>query len=236
MKFTCIIPAAGKGTRFGNNIPKQFTMVNGKLIVEHALCSLFQGFQSCGIKRVCFVIACDLEYEQVIQEICNQFLPNDSFAIVRGGQTRQESIRNAITHKLTQDSDVLCIHDAARPFIPKSVFYQLIQGIYEHDCIIPALDIADTLKEVNEGRIVKTIDRMSFKLAQTPQLFRASMYTKALDSIDASFQFTDDSSLMEYHGYSVHVITGSELMRKVTFPYDLKLTELHAKLFEDDHA
>ena len=235
MKFTCIIPAAGKGTRFGNEIPKQFTMVNGKLIIEHALLSLFHGFQNCKIDNVRFVIACDFEYEQLILGICNQYLPNDSFGIVRGGKTRQESIRNAITHRLTQDSDFLCIHDAARPFIPKTILYQLLQGISKYDCMIPVLDIADTLKEVSDGRIVKTIDRVNFKLAQTPQLFRANMYIKALDSIDASFQFTDDSSLMEYHGYSVHVISGSELMRKVTFPYDLKLTELHAKLFEDDH-
>jgi 2-C-methyl-D-erythritol 4-phosphate cytidylyltransferase len=236
MKFTCIIPAAGKGIRFGNSIPKQFLKIDNTMIIEHAIISLINGFSSCDIHNLSFIIACDEEYEPILSELCTQHIAKESYAIVRGGKTRQDSIRTAIGHQLANNSDVFCIHDAVRPFIPQKVIYTLLQAIKIHECVIPVLDITDTLKRTTNDEIVETIDRSQYKLAQTPQFFHANRYIESMEQIENTFHFTDDSSMMEQLRYVVHTVEGSELMKKVTYPYDLQLAEFHATLYKDQHA
>ncbi|NBO71007.1 MAG: 2-C-methyl-D-erythritol 4-phosphate cytidylyltransferase [Bacteroidetes bacterium] len=236
MKFTCIIPAAGKGTRFGNSIPKQFLKIDNTMIIEHAIISLINGFSTCDIHTLSIIIACDAEYESMLTELCTKHISQESFAIVRGGNTRQESIRNAIEHKLAENSDVFCIHDAVRPFIPKKVMYSLLQAINVYECVIPVLDITDTLKRTTKDVIIETIDRSQYKLAQTPQFFHADRYLESIEQVDHTSQFTDDSSMMEQLQFVVHTVEGSELMKKVTYPYDLQLAEFHATVYKDLHG
>lgn len=235
MKFACIIPAAGKGNRFGASIPKQFLYVQGRMIIEHAIISIINGFKKCNIESPSLIIPCDEEYQEIIYDCCIKYVSEHAFALVRGGENRQDSINNAIQHPLTQDSDFICIHDAARPFIPSTVMHSLISACQDNECIIPVLDIVDTIKEVDHHTVHSTLNRSRYKLAQTPQFFKTNTYLHALQTQDANTIYTDDSSLMEYAGFTIHTVQGSDLMRKVTIPYDLDVAELHARIIQDQY-
>jgi 2-C-methyl-D-erythritol 4-phosphate cytidylyltransferase len=132
-------------------------------------------------------------------------------------------------------SDKLIIHDAARPFIPKAVIQELMKASADYVCVIPALDVSDTLKKVSDNVVEKTCDRKQFMLAQTPQIVDTKVYAKTVQSIGDSI-FTDDASIMEDAGYNVLCIKGHEMMRKITYPYDLILSELHAFMYEHENG
>ena len=235
MNIACIIPAAGKGSRFGNDIPKQFLRINDIMIIEYAIRSLIDGLITCGNHGISLVIACDLERVIELQTICKQYLPLSSIEFVEGGKERKDSICNAMQSPLAIQSDKLIIHDAARPFIPKLVLQELVKASADHICVIPALTVSDTLKKVSDNVVKKTYERKQFILAQTPQIVDTSIYTKAVQSI-GDLICTDDASIMEYAGYDVFCINGHEMMRKITYPYDLILSELHAYMYEHDNG
>lgn len=235
MNIACIIPAAGKGSRFGNNIPKQFLRINGIMIIEYAVRSIFDGLMICGDHTLSLVIACDPERVLELQTICQHYLPLTSIEFVEGGKERKDSIRNAMQSPLAIKSDKLIIHDAARPFIPKLVVKELVKASADHVCVIPALTVTDTLKKVSDNVVEKTYDRKQFILAQTPQIVDTSIYANAVQSI-GDIICTDDASILEYAGYDVFYIDGHEMMRKITYPYDLILSELHAYMYEHDNG
>lgn len=235
MNIACIIPAAGKGSRFGNEIPKQFLRINDIMIIEYAIRSLIDGLISCGDHVLSLVIACDPERVIELQNICKHYLPLSSIEFVEGGKERKDSISNAMQSSLAMKSDKLIIHDAARPFIPKAVLQELIKASTDYVCVIPALDVSDTLKKVSDDVVRKTYDRKEFMLAQTPQIVDTRVYAKAVQSIGNEI-FTDDASIMEHAGYDVLCIKGHEMMRKITYPYDLILSELHAFMYEHENG
>jgi 2-C-methyl-D-erythritol 4-phosphate cytidylyltransferase len=235
MNIACIIPAAGKGSRFGNEIPKQFLRINDIMIIEYAIRSLIDGLISCGDHVLSLVIACDPERVLELQNICKHYLPLSSIEFVEGGKERKDSISNAMQSPLAMKSDKLIIHDAARPFIPKAVIQELMKASADYVCVIPALDVSDTLKKVSDNVVEKTCDRKQFMLAQTPQIVDTKVYAKTVQSIGDSI-FTDDASIMEDAGYNVLCIKGHEMMRKITYPYDLILSELHAFMYEHENG
>lgn len=235
MNIACIIPAAGKGSRFGNEIPKQFLRINDIMIIEYAIRSLIDGLITCGDHVLSLIIACDPERVLELQNICKHYLPLSSIEFVEGGKERKDSISNAMQSPLAMKSDKLIIHDAARPFIPKAVIRELMKASADHVCVIPALDVSDTLKKVSDNVVKKTCDRKQFMLAQTPQIVDTKVYAKTVQSIGDSI-FTDDASIMEDAGYNVLCIKGHEMMRKITYPYDLILSELHAFMYEHENG
>jgi 2-C-methyl-D-erythritol 4-phosphate cytidylyltransferase len=235
MNIACIIPAAGKGSRFGNEIPKQFLRINDIMIIEYAIRSLIDGLITCGDHVLSLIIACDPERVLELQNICKHYLPLSSIEFVEGGKERKDSISNAMQSPLAMKSDKLIIHDAARPFIPKAVIQELMKASADHVCVIPALDVSDTLKKVSDDIVEKTCDRKQFMLAQTPQIVDTKVYAKTVQSIGDSI-FTDDASIMEDAGYNVLCIKGHEMMRKITYPYDLILSELHAFMYEHENG
>jgi len=235
MNIACIIPAAGKGSRFGNEIPKQFLRINDIMIIEYAIRSLIDGLITCGDHVLSLIIACDPERVLELQNICKHYLPLSSIEFVEGGKERKDSISNAMQSPLAMKSDKLIIHDAARPFIPKAVIQELMKASADYVCVIPALDVSDTLKKVSDNVVEKTCDRKQFMLAQTPQIVDTKVYAKTVQSIGDSI-FTDDASIMEDAGYNVLCIKGHEMMRKITYPYDLILSELHAFMYEHENG
>ena len=231
MNIACIIPAAGKGSRLGSDIPKQFLTINDMMIIEYAIRSLIDGVMKSGPHTVSLIIACDSIWMSELEEIALRYVTETALQLVEGGVERKDSIYNALQTPLAMKSDKLLIHDAARPFIPKDVISSLIDFSNEYPCVIPVLPVSDTLKKVSEQMIEETLDRTQFALAQTPQMIDTKAYLTALQHVDNKL-FTDDSSIMEHAGFPVHCIKGHEMMRKITYPYDLILAELHAYMYE----
>jgi 2-C-methyl-D-erythritol 4-phosphate cytidylyltransferase len=143
-----------------------------------------------------------------------------------GGATRQESVRRALD-SLAPDVDVVLVHDAARPLAPSELADAVAQAVIAGaEAVIPAMPVADTVKRVEEGRVVETLRRDGLYAVQTPQGFTRDVLHKAHEAaVIDGFAGTDDASLVERLGTAVLVLPGHPEAAKVTRPGDLAAAE-----------
>jgi 2-C-methyl-D-erythritol 4-phosphate cytidylyltransferase len=143
---------------------------------------------------------------------------------IAGGAARSESVRNALA--AAPDAEIVVIHDAARPFVTEDLVRRCIGTIAAGaDGAIAAAPVTDTIKEADsDGRILRTLDRSQLWSIQTPQVFRADVLRRALES-DAIETATDDASLVESFGGDVRIVESSPRNFKVTWPEDLERAE-----------
>jgi 2-C-methyl-D-erythritol 4-phosphate cytidylyltransferase / 2-C-methyl-D-erythritol 2,4-cyclodiphosphate synthase len=207
MRIVAILVAAGSGSRFGAETPKQFVTVAGKPVIRHAAealaahVSLLQPVGEAGA------------IEAALTGIAG-CLPS-----VPGGETRQDSVRAGLEALAPHQPDVVLVHDAARPVIPHGTIPALLAALRESAGAIPAAPVADTLKRVVRGVITETVPRTGLFRAQTPQAFR---FTTLLAAHRAGLSgATDDASLLEAAGETVEVVSGSDDNIKLTYPEDL---------------
>ena len=206
-KTAAIIAAAGMGHRLGANLPKALVKLLDKTLVEHAVANLSP---VCELIIVTAPSGYEAEYSKIL---------GDQVEVITGGVLRSDSIRLAIS-KIPAKYEYVLVHDAARALasttLASSVLSQLIQG---EQAVVPALNVIDTIKEVDaKGYVRNTLDRSALKSIQTPQGFTRSVLERAhMASEDA----TDDAALVEALGIAVKVITGEEGALKITTPSDL---------------
>ena len=206
-KTAAIIAAAGMGNRLGANLPKSLVKLLDKTLVEHAVANL---------SPVCelIIVTAPKGYEDEYTKILG-----DQVSVITGGVLRSDSIRIAIS-KIPANYEYVLVHDAARALasttLASSVLNQLIQG---EQAVIPALDVIDTIKEVDsKGYVRNTLNRSSLKVIQTPQGFSRSILERAHQ---ASEDATDDAALVEALGVAVKVIAGEDRAFKITTPSDI---------------
>jgi 2-C-methyl-D-erythritol 4-phosphate cytidylyltransferase len=219
-----IIPAAGSGNRFGGQIPKQFVEIAGSPVILHTL----RRFEACDAIGAMVVALQPGEMEQF-----DRSLRSCSFAkpirIVSGGAERSDSILNSLHVAREFQPEIVAVHDAVRPFVTPEQISAVIARARETGAAILALPVTDTIKEVEGGRIVRTIDRRRIWRAQTPQAFRYDLLLRAnADARTADLppaMTTDDSLLVERLGEPVSVVEGSPNNIKITTPEDLVLAE-----------
>ena len=209
-KILVIIPASGKGSRYGSALPKQLLPFGATTILEHTI----EKFKHTKFTiDICLIIhdINDTLYHSIHQKV--QYC-------VEGGAERQVSISNAILSDFAPMYDIIAVHDAVRPLVSCTLIEELISQTMEKGAVIPALPIKDTLKTFSDNRITATLNRESILAVQTPQVFHSSViissYRTALSSKEL---FTDDSSLVEYSGHPVYYIQG-ETNIKITTPSD----------------
>src|SRR5688572_9777197 len=143
-----------------------------------------------------------------------------------GGETRRDSVYNGLVAAMAQvdPDDWILVHDAARPCLPAGDLHKLIAETEKDDVGgILALPVAETIKRVSENRIISTEDRSQICLAQTPQMFRASLLVQALQR--AKGTITDEASAVEQIGLKPRIVAGSRENLKVTWPGDLAIAE-----------
>jgi 2-C-methyl-D-erythritol 4-phosphate cytidylyltransferase/2-C-methyl-D-erythritol 2,4-cyclodiphosphate synthase len=206
-KSAAIIAAAGMGHRLGANLPKSLIKLLDKTLVEHAVANLLP---VCELIIVTAPSGYEAEYTKIL---------GDQVSVITGGVLRSDSIRIAIS-KIPTNFEYVLVHDAARALasttLASSVLSQLIQG---EQAVIPALDVIDTIKEVdNNGYVRNTLNRTSLKVIQTPQGFSRSVLERAHF---ASEDATDDAALVEALGVAVKVIAGEDRAFKITTPSDI---------------
>ena len=195
-----IVVAAGSSTRFGR--PKLLETIAGAAVVEHAV----------GVAQRCCDQVVLVSSDPNVVELC------DGVLVVPGGRSRSESVRRGLD-ALPPDVEFVLVHDGARPGAPAEVFARVIAALRRGaDAVVPALAVADTIKQVEGDVVVSTPDRSSLVAVQTPQGFRAALLSEAHSSgADA----TDDAALIESVGGVVHVVEGSPRAAKITTEYDL---------------
>lgn len=151
--------------------------------------------------------------------------------VVGGGPTRQQSVANGVRHLAAAvDADPdrpILVHDGARPLVPAALVDAVSEAVDRHGAALPVLPVAETLKRVDDGRVVETVDREALAAAQTPQGARMRLFLDAWRAFppDGDRQFTDEAALLEACRIPVHAIPGDPANLKVTLPDDLRRVE-----------
>jgi len=203
-----IIVAAGSGQRFGGL--KQFSELGSRRMVDWAVEAATRA--SAG---VVVVVPAEQTSDPAFE------VPRGATAVVAGGSTRSESVRRGLA-AVPVGVDIVCVHDAARPFASVELFAAVIATISQKgvDAVVPGIAVADTVKVVDgTGRVVSTPDRASLRAVQTPQAFRAAALRAAHA---ASPEATDDAAVVEASGGYVVVVEGEPDNRKITSADDLR--------------
>ena len=216
-----VIPAAGYGIRMGSGRAKQFLDLDGRPMLAATL----EPFQNCSAVNAIILVVPSDDVDYCRKEIVAAFEFDKVKKVVPGGERRQDSVRSGI-EATNGRYGLLLIHDGVRPVIDKALIERVIEKAKTHRAVITALPAKETVKEVTgQGEVVKTYDRKSVWLVQTPQVFRyqdiAAAHQKALS--EGWEEATDDSLLVERLGIPVNVIEGSEKNINVTTPFDLEL-------------
>lgn len=211
-----LIVAAGRGRRFGGEMPKQYLPLGGRMVLSHCLAAFVTHPEVSGVR---VVIHPDDEslYELAAQGL--RLMPP-----VHGGAERQDSVRLGLQSLKDDPPDYVLIHDGARPFIEAGVISRTIAALSDHAGAIPAVAVADTLKRGENGMIVGTQERVNLWRAQTPQAFRYKDILAAHEAL-AGQSLTDDAALLEAHGQHVALAQGDDGNVKITTPHDLALAE-----------
>ena len=191
MNYDVIVVASGKGERAKLGYNKAFfRMKDGRTVLEHTL-SLFLEDEDC--RNVIVVTS---------EGYMNEVPRHKKLVKVLGGKERKDSVANGLRFV---NSEYVMVHDAVRPYLRKEVLEELKEKVEEFGSVCLGHMAFDTVKQVKDGVIVKTVDRNEIFLAETPQAFRSEEIRDAYEKRKDSF-FTDDSSLMESLGYEVHIV------------------------------
>jgi len=217
---TAIIVAAGSGSRIGSNKPKQFLEIHGKPIIIHTL----ERFASCkAVDEIVLVLPVD--WISGFAETANRFSIQKIDKIVAGGKTRVESVLNGLD-VVGDQTQVVAVHDGARPLVTIDEISRTIDAAENSGAACLVAPMTDTIKEVADDNIVRTVDRNRLRRALTPQVFRLDILRKAFENADLSESITDECYIVEKLGVQVACVNGSPLNIKVTNPEDLILAEL----------
>lgn len=225
-----IIPAAGSGSRFGGERPKQFVVLAGAPILLHTL----RRFDDCPNVDGMVVALPEGEIDGFTILLGEAGL-RKPIRLVAGGRERSDSIRNALLEAREFEPEVVAVHDAVRPFVTSAQISAVIERARQVGAAILALPATDTIKEVEDGLIRRTIDRRLIYRAQTPQAFRFDLLWRANEAAReagvVAAMATDDSLLVEWLGEPVAVVEGSPHNIKITTPEDLVFA---ASLFQKE--
>ncbi len=221
MKTAAIITAAGAGIRMGGDQAKQFMDLDGRPLLAVTL-ERFE--RSPDIEGIVLVVP-----PSKVDDCCDQIVKKYDLAkvvkVVAGGERRQDSVRLGL--EATEGHyPLVLIHDGVRPLVSRELISRIVNAMNQYRAVIPALAARETIKEADTaGLVVKTHDRSSLWLVQTPQAFRyediLEAHRRALN--ESWGEITDDALLVERTGIPVKIIEGSEENIKITTPSDLEL-------------
>ena len=220
-----VIVGAGEGTRFGPNGRKQFAKVNGRPLIAYTI----EPFQKSEIVDDIVLVVPRESTEWVKEEIIEPLGFKKVRTIVAGGSSRQESVLNGLK-ALSTETEKVIIHDAVRPLVAEPIIKRVVDAAKKTGAAITAVPPKDTVKEVESGDVIGTLDRRLIWLAQTPQCFDYGVIMDAhRQAMSENFEATDDAGLVEKYGHKVIVAVGSYANLKVTSPEDIPLLEYFLK-------
>lgn len=216
MRVAALLMAAGRGTRFGAAMPKQYLPLLGRPVLRHAAEALLEGGRVDAVQPVC--APGEIGWVTAILAGLPTLPP------CPGGAERQDSVRAGLEALAPREPAVVLVHDAARPVVPAGTVAALLAALEAVPGALPAQPVADTLKRGGDGRVLGTVSRAGLYRAQTPQAFRFPLLL-ACHRAAAAGAATDDAALLEAAGHPVALVPGSETNVKITFPEDLARVE-----------
>lgn len=215
-----IIAAAGSGSRMGGKRPKQFLELAGVPIIIRAL----RTFESCDlIHQIVVVLAADEVRD--FTEIARKNGIQKIQAVVPGGETRAASVLEGL-RAVETETEVVAVHDAVRPFVTSDEISRTVQAAKLEGAAILVSTPVDTVKEVNDGVVARTLDRSTIRYALTPQCFDYKLLWRAYEQVDVSDpSLTDEASVVERIGARVVTVEGHPRNIKITRPEDIAIAE-----------
>jgi 2-C-methyl-D-erythritol 4-phosphate cytidylyltransferase len=215
MRTTAIIVAAGSGSRFNSDTPKQFLEIHGKPVIVHTL-ERFQSAPSVG--SIILVLS-----EEQIPRFDESPFPKLTL-VVAGGATRAQSVANGLA-AIGDEIEIVAVHDGARPLVTVDEIEQTIAKAKETGAACLVAPVTDTIKSIRDGEIAATLDREKLRRALTPQVFKIGILKKAFETAVLDESVTDECYLVEKLGCPIAVVEGSSRNIKITHPEDLALAE-----------
>ncbi|MGQ7869032.1 2-C-methyl-D-erythritol 4-phosphate cytidylyltransferase [Sunxiuqinia sp. sy24] len=217
MKKFALIVAGGVGSRMGAEVPKQFILLAGKPILLWTI----QRFQDFDPEIALTLVLPENQFERW-HDVClqHQFTPN--IQLVKGGQSRFQSVKNGLD--AINEEGIVFIHDGVRPLVSRETLFSCFQVALEEGNALPVAPVVESLRQVDTDSS-RHVDRSQFRLVQTPQTFQTSTIKKAYQQPEHDF-FTDDASVCEAAGISIHLVDGNPENIKITTPVDLLMAEV----------
>ena len=220
LRVTAIVPAGGSGSRLGFKTKKPFVRLSGKPILFYVLKVL----ESTGSVNDIIVAAEESQINRV-----KTLVRRSGFSkvkkVVAGGSTRYISVKNCLDI-ITDNPDIILIHDAARPLVSVDMINNSIKMASKYGACVTAVPMSDTIKLSDRfGFVKKTIDRSNVFRAQTPQTFKTVLIRKAYAGLGSKIGATDDSSILENGKIRIKILPGSYRNIKITTREDLKIAE-----------
>ena len=213
-----VVVAAGRGVRMGAAVNKVLLPLCGEPVIRHAVRAFCEADEIDGV----VVVASADETEQMRAALCGL---EKVCAIVPGGSTRQESVKNGLD-ALPKEARIALVHDGARPLISRELIARCIRQTEDCGSAVVCMPVTDTVKVEKDGCVVRTLDRSQLRAVQTPQCFFAGELKAAYEAAARDgVSVTDDASVMEHAGHSVHLLESSEVNFKLTTPEDLRRAE-----------
>jgi 2-C-methyl-D-erythritol 4-phosphate cytidylyltransferase len=216
-----VIVGAGEGRRMSGRGRKQFAKIAGKPLFAYTL-EVFEEFPA--VDHIVMVVPRD-SVDWAKEEIVEAYGFKKIRDVVYGGETRQQSVLNGLK-ALKERTGWVVIHDAVRPLVSETLIRRVLDASQKTGAAISGVPATDTVKRVESGQIVGTLDRRLLWLAQTPQSFRYDIIMDAhKKALAEKVEATDDASLVEKHGTKVVMAVGSYSNLKITSPEDLPIFE-----------
>ena len=217
-----IVVAGGKGIRFGGNRPKQFLELNAIPIIVHTL----RQFERCQQIDSVVIVLPPAEVA-AFQSLADRFDLKKVARVVAGGETRAQSVQKGLA--AIAAAELVAVHDGVRPLVTPDEIDRVVIAAAMNGAAVLVAEVAETIKEIENDRIARTLPREKLRRALTPQCFRFDLLERAYESLaemEASgIEVTDDSFLVERLGVNVVAISGSARNIKITTQEDLAWAE-----------
>jgi len=217
-----ILVGGGRGVRFGGDRPKQFLELNGTPIIVHTLRQFELSRQ---IDQVVVVLpAPEINFFQTLGD---KFDLKKISRVVAGGETRAQSVKSGLA--AIEQAEIVAVHDAVRPLVTHDEIDRVVVAAAESGAAILVAGVSETIKEVENNRVARTVARAHLRRALTPQSFHFDILKRAYEQLDqlesSGVEVTDDSFLVERLGVAVSVVEGNARNIKITTPEDLAMAE-----------
>lgn len=208
------------GRRLGSHLPKALVPVSGTPLLVATL----RAFDEALLEGAVIVVPQD--HEAAIRTALNEAFPKTKFLLTQGGEERQDSVRYGLT-QLNDDTEIVIIHDAARPFVSQDLIRNTIKAAKTHAAATAAIPCTDTiLEEDGSGFLLSTPQRSGLWACQTPQTFKVDVIRHAHDAATrGGYTCTDDATLVHRNGGKVRLVEGDQDNIKITTPADLAFAE-----------
>ena len=215
MKRYLIIVAGGKGVRMGGDLPKQFQLLGGKPLVMVTIENLYAMDVTMNI-----ILVLPKDQMELWEELCVKHDFKVPVMVVTGGTTRFHSVQNGLAIIEDADEALVGVHDGVRPFLAVKVFDELFREAAINGAVVPVVPVHDSMRRFIGGQgATEPVARDRYRLVQTPQVFKLSLLRKAYEQLYME-NFTDDASVVENLGETVHIVDGNRENIKITTPFD----------------